>query len=349
MKYALITTRISAFLFVYIFTSITMVNAQTFSNPILPSGADPFSVFVDGYYYYTQTRGNRIDLWKTRDLSLLATAEHKTIWTPPDQGMYSKHIWAPEIHFLEGKWYVYFAADDGNNKNHRMYVIENSNKDPFSDNWNFKGRLATSSDKWAIDGNVFLFKEHYYMIWSGWEDDENGTQHIYISKMKNPTEMKGKRYKIASPTYDWERYGELNDNSGPDEVFVNEGPQFLQHQERIFIVFSASGCWTDQYSLGVLEFTGEEDLLNPSHWKKHKKPLLTQSKTNNVYGTGHNSFFKSPDGKEDWILYHANSEPGQGCGGFRSPRMQPLIWDENGFPVVGEAVSETTILNIPSR
>src|SRR5690606_42126076 len=121
------------------------------------------------------------------------------------------------------------------------------------------------------------------------------------------------------------------------------------HDALPILVFSASGCWTDQYSLGVLEFTGEDDLLNPLHWKKHKKPLLTQSKKNKVYGTGHNSFFKSPDGKQDWILYHANSGPGQGCGGFRSPRMQPLHWDENGFPVVGEPVSQTTILNTPSR
>ncbi len=326
-----------------------VIDAQTFTNPLLPSGADPFCVYVDGYYYYTQTKGNRIDLWKTQDLSELSTAQKKTIWTPPKQGMYSKNIWAPEIHYLEGKWYVYFAADDGNNKNHRMYVIENSTSDPFSEHWEFKGKLATASDKWAIDGNVFKYKQQYYMIWSGWEGDENGMQNIYIAKMENPTTLGGKRYKIASPTYDWELHGALNSTNNPPIVYVNEGPQFLQHQKRIFIVFSASGCWTDNYSLGLLEFTGKEDLLDPSNWKKHKKQLLTQSKDNAVYGTGHNSFFKSPDGKEDWILYHANSKPGQGCGGFRSPRMQKLYWDKDGFPVVGEAVSETTILKKPSR
>src|SRR5690606_39381391 len=135
MKYVLQTTRIIPIVLVYTFNSITVVNAQTFTNPILPSGADPFCVFVDGYYYYTQTRGNRIDLWKTKDLSRLATAEYKTIWTPPMHKMYSKNIWAPEVHYLQGKWYVYFAADDGNNKNHRMYVIENKNSDPFSQHW----------------------------------------------------------------------------------------------------------------------------------------------------------------------------------------------------------------------
>lgn len=349
MKQLGFTNRIYTFVLVYTLFYMSAVEAQTFTNPILPSGADPFSVYVDGYYYYTQTRGNRIDLWKTKDLSKLSTAEYKTIWTPPKTGMYSKNIWAPEIHFLEGKWYVYFAADDGRNENHRMYVIENNTSDPLSPHWEFKGKLATPSDKWAIDGNVFKYKGQYYMAWSGWEGDQNGMQHIYISKMKDPTSLMGKRFKIASPTYAWERHGKLNNSRDPQEVFVNEGPQFLEHQGSLFIVFSASGCWTDQYSLGVLEFIGEDDLLNPLNWKKHRSPILTQSAKNKVYGTGHNSFFKSPNGKEDWILYHANSEQGQGCGGFRSPRMQRLFWDENGFPFVGEAVSETTTLNIPSK
>src|SRR5687767_820 len=97
----------------------------TFTNPLLPSGADPWSIYKDGYYYYTNTIGNRIDIWKTKSLSDLETAERKTIWTPPTGTLYSKDIWAPEIHFIQGKWYVYFAADDGKNENHRLYVLEN--------------------------------------------------------------------------------------------------------------------------------------------------------------------------------------------------------------------------------
>ncbi|MNY80450.1 Glycosyl hydrolases family 43 [compost metagenome] len=68
-----------------------------------------------------------------------------------------------------------------------------------------------------------------------------------------------------------------------------------------------------------------------------------------MYAPGHNSFFKSPDGKEDWILYHANSNPGEGCGNKRSPRMQKIDWDANGFPVLGEPVSEGMSLAIPSN
>ena len=97
-----------AFLFV-VSLFIQDVSAQsqgTFANPLLPSGADPYSFYKDGYYYYTHTTGNRLVLWKTKNIAELATAPKKTIWTPPVGTMYSKEIWAPEIHFIQGKWYI---------------------------------------------------------------------------------------------------------------------------------------------------------------------------------------------------------------------------------------------------
>lgn len=321
---------------------------KTFSNPLLPAGADPYSTYHDGYYYYTNTVGNRLVLWKTKNLAELATAEHKTIWTPPKDTMYSHAIWAPEFHIIDGKWYVYFAADDGENKNHRMYVLENTSEDPFAGEWEFKGKVASNPDRWAIDGNVFKYKGDLYMIWSGWEGYTNGQQNIYISKMKNPLEMEGSRVLISEPTHMWEKQGDLNDANNPPHVNVNEGPQYLEHDGQIFIVYSANGCWTDYYSLGLLSLTGE-DMLDPANWEKHPKPFFRKSEENGVYAPGHNSFFKSPDGTEDWILYHANSNPGEGCGGKRSPRMQKISWSEEGLPVLGVPVSEDEVLAIPSE
>jgi GH43 family beta-xylosidase len=143
---------------------------KTFTNPLLPSGADPWSSYVNGYYYYTNTLGNRLDIWKTKSLADLKSAERKTIFTPPVGTLYSKELWAPEIHFIDNKWYVYFAADDGKNDNHRMYVLENTSVDPMKGEWNFKGKVADSSDKWAIDGSVFKHGNQFYMIWSGWKE-----------------------------------------------------------------------------------------------------------------------------------------------------------------------------------
>ncbi len=324
----------------------------TFTNPLLPRGADPWSIYKDGYYYYTHTTGNRLELWKTRSLADLEEAPHQTIWTPPASGPYSKNIWAPEIHFLAGKWYVYFAADDGKNKNHRLWVLENASSDPMQGTWTLKGKLADRTDKWAIDGSVFEHRGKLYLVWSGWEGDVNGRQDIYIARMKNPWILKGKRVLLSTPTYPWERDGDLPREAGstePAHVDVNEGPQVLRHRDQLFMVYSASGCWTDNYRLGMLTASAKSRLLRPASWRKHPEPVFQSSPDDGVFAPGHNSFFKSPDGTEDWILYHANDEPGQGCGRDRSPRAQKFTWNADGTPLFGKPLPTSAVLAVPSE
>lgn len=328
---------------------IIQVHAQTFTNPLLPAGADPFSFYKDGFYYYTHTTGKNITLWKTKSIADLRTAEKKIVFTPPAKGPYSKELWAPEIHFIQNKWYLYFAADSGNNNQHRLWVLENSSRDPLQGEWVMKGPLQTPDDKWAIDGSVFEHRGQTYCIWSGWEGDTNGQQDIYIAKMKNAWTIEGQRIRLSAPELEWEKHGDLNSKNDPPHVNVNEGPEVLVHGDKIFLIYSASGCWTEYYALGMLHTSVDSDPLNPASWKKSPQPVFKQSPENKVYAPGHNSFFKSPDGKEDWILYHANSLPGQGCGGFRSPRAQKFGWDVNGFPVFGVPVSEKTELFLPSQ
>ena len=187
------------------------------------------------------------------------------------------------------------------------------------------------------------------MIWSGWEGDQNGQQDIYIARMKNPWTIKTKRTRISSPNLEWERNGDLHDAANPPHVNVNEGPQILLHKSKVFLIYSASGCWTDYYALGMLTFTGRKNLLDFSLWRKSLTPVFKQSKENNVYAPGHNSFFRSPDGNEDWILYHANSQPGQGCGKNRSPRAQKFTWNIDGTPNFGDPVKAGLALSVPSE
>ena len=322
---------------------------NTFTNPVFTAGADPWITQKDGFYYYTNTSGTRLVLRKAKNLSDLKTSEQKTIWTPPAGTSYSKEIWAPELHFIQGKWYMYFAADDGSNKNHRMYVVENPSPEPMEGTWEFKGKISDPSDKWAIDGSVFEYLGGLYMIWSGWEGDVNGQQNIYIAKMKNPWTIDGNRVKISSPEYDWETVGDLNNPNDVPHVNVNEGPVALIHNGKLFIIYSASGCWTDVYCLGMLIFTGKDNVLDPGVWNKKPLPVFKQKPESGVYAPGHNSFFTSPDGKENWILYHANSAPGQGCGKYRSPRAQLFIWKADGSPDFGEPVKTDIPLPVPSE
>jgi GH43 family beta-xylosidase len=321
----------------------------SFTNPLLPSGADPWSIYKDGYYYYTHTLGDRLAIWRTKSLASLDHAKKKTVFTPPAGTVYSKQLWAPEIHYIDNAWYMYFAADDGKNENHRVYVLQNLSRNPMKGEWVFKGPVADSSAKWSIDASVFQHNGTLYMVWSGWEGDSNGEQDIYIGRMKNPWTLDGERVRISSPTFEWEQHGDLHDANNPPHVNVNEGPEMLTHGDRMFLIYSASGCWTEFYSLGMLSIPANGNLLDSASWTKNPLPVFKQSINNNVYAPGHNSFFKSPDGTEDWILYHANSAPGQGCGKNRSPRAQKFTWNSDGTPNFGEPVKTGVMIAAPSK
>ena len=311
------------------------------TNPLLAVGPDPWVEYKDGYYYYMNTTVTNLTLWKTRSMADLGSAPKKIVWTPPATGPYSRDIWAPEIHFLEGKWYIYFAADAGDNTTHRIFVLENSNGDPFQGEWELKGKISDVSDKWAIDASVFEDQEKLYMIWSGWEGDENGTQSIYIARLSNPWTVASKRTRISTPESPWEKVGDVDPKvlpGNPPHIDVNEGPEVLKHRDKIFLTYSASACWTDYYSLGMLTAPSGSDLLDAKSWTKSREPVFQQSPESRAFATGHNSFFKPPDGR-DWLLYHANSAPRQGCGWHRVPRAQPFKWKADGTPDFGKPVA----------
>jgi len=237
------------------------VNEQgstTFTNPLLPTGPDPWVEYRDGVYYYMNTTGTNLTLWRTRSMADLKSAEKKVAWIPPSTGPYSHDIWAPEIHFLAGKWYIYFAADALRNHSHRNWVVENPSADPFQGEWTLKGKVSDASDKWAIDPSVFEDRGQLYAIWSGWDDDENGTQSIYIARMKNPWTVEGPCARLSTPEYPWEKVGDVDRKiqpGDPPHIDVNESPEILKHEDKIFLVYSGSACWTDYYALGMLEAT----------------------------------------------------------------------------------------------
>lgn len=331
------------------------VEEQTYMNPLFDDcGPDPWALFHDGKYYYMHTMKDSLVLWKTDDITDVKNAPRKTVWIPTDPSN-SYNLWAPEIHNINGKWYIYYAADDGNTDNHQLYVLENTNADPFEGEFAMKGRISTDPDNnWAIDGSILQHNGKCYMVWSGWQTRrvDTETQCIYIASMKNPWTLDSDRVLISKPELEWERHYINTDGSHPPyTIYVNEGPQPLidPSGKYIHIAYSASGCWTPYYALGLLTANADADLLDPASWVKADKPLFRQSPENSVYGTGHNSFFMSPDGTEHYILYHARdteTDP-PGRGDARTPRMQRFEWN-NGYPVFGTPEPITKELTKPS-
>jgi GH43 family beta-xylosidase len=327
----------------------------TYTNPLLPVGPDPWALWHDGSYYYMHTMQDSLVLWVTPDITELKSARKKTIWIPREASN-SKDLWAPEIHHINEKWYVYYSADDGNTDNHQIYVLENEHKNPLEGEFLMKGRISTDKDNnWAIDASVFEYQKEWYMVWSGWQTRrvDTETQCIYIARMANPWTLASERILISKPELEWEQ-NYINENgwTPPHIIYVNEGPQPLKSPKGkyIHIVYSASGCWTPYYALGLLTAENGADLLNPDSWSKSAEPIFKQAPENNVYGTGHNSFFKSPDSNEDYILYHARdtkTDP-PNAGDTRSPRAQKINWDDREYPVMGTPLPTSKALPKPS-
>ena len=317
--------------------------SNTFTNPVLSSGPDPWIIQQGTNYYYTHTLGNRIALWKTTKVTELRNAIPQMVWNAPASGANSRNVWAPELHFINNKWYLYYTAGSSSDlSTQRTFVLENASADPLSGTWTDKGQIGdAAANFFAIDGTVFSYNGNNYFLWSGQASASDNTQRIYIARMSDPWTLATSRVLISSPQYTWETVG-----TPPS---VNEGPQILKNAAgKVFLIYSASGCWTDDYALGMLTLNDGGDPLNPAHWTKSASPIFSKKASSFAYGPGHNSFFKSPDGTEDWIIYHANSSPGQGCGDLRSPRIQKFTWNANGTPNFGEPVSTSTPIQKPS-
>jgi len=320
-----------------------VIPANTFTNPLLSSGPDPWVIKKDNFYYYSHTLGNRIALWKTQKMSELKNAAVQTVWTAPSSGPNSRNVWAPELHFFNNKWYLYYTAGATSDLNtQRSFVLENDSDDPRVGTWVDKGKIFDpNADFFAIDGTIFTHNGINYYLWSGETSATDHTQSIYIARMSNPWTLETGRTLISTPQFNWEI------NGAPPKV--NEGPEILKSAAgKIFLVYSASGCWTDEYALGILTLKDGADPLVTSNWTKTPSPVFTKNTSGGAYGPGHNAFFKSADGTEDWMIYHANPSAGLGCGDSRNPRMQKLTWNADGTPNFGQPVAAGASIAKPS-
>lgn len=311
---------------------------ETFRNPLLPSGADPWVAQRDGVYYYTSTLGDRIALWKTRDIGRLDKAPVTVVWRAPASGPESTSVWAPELHFIAGKWYLYYTAADkahDDDAHRHVFVLENASADPTQGQWVSRGMLKTARN--GIDGTVFELRGKLYFVYSAYVGDRSD---LVIAPMTNPWTLGQPEVDIAQPTYAWEMQGGRK---------ILEGPEFLEGPTgRLFLSYSASACWSDHYALGLLDAAPDADPLDPAAWHKSPTPVFAQSPANGVYAPGHNGFFESPDGTQTWIIYHANGGPGWKCGTRRSPRIQQMHWRAGGTPDFGVPVKAGEALAVPS-
>lgn len=319
-----------------------------YPNPFIPQRADPY-IFKgpDGFYYFTASYPayenvdsgyDRIFLRKSETVLGLKDAEEKSIWVAHEKGNMAKHIWAPEIHFIGGKWYIFFAAGDSDNIwNIRPYVLQCKGSDPISDPWEEKGKMqATENDDFSftdfsLDMTYFENNEKHYVIWAQKAPDSS----LFMAEIDpdKPWKLITKPFLLTKPEYEWEKV----------RFAVNEGPSVLKTDEKVFVFFSASGTG-EEYCMGMLFAEVNADLMNISSWKKLPLPVLETKDLVGEAGPGHNSFVVDENGKL-LLIYHArpSSHADKKCGTFcdevlydpcRHARIKEVKFDENNMPVL---------------
>jgi GH43 family beta-xylosidase len=309
--------------------------AVRFTNPLVNQRADAqIHKHTDGYYYFTATvpEYDRIVLRRATTLQGLSTAPETVIWTKHSSGIMGAHIWAPEIHFIDGKWYVYFAAGATNDVwAIRMYVLEGVGANPLTATWTEKGQITTPWNTFALDASTFVAGGVRYLTWA--QSEPNANSSLYIARMSNPWTITGATTRISTPTYDWERRG----------IPVNEGPTVIQRNGRIFLTYSASA--TDaNYCLGLLTASATSNLLSASSWVKTATPVFASNAATSQYGPGHNSFTTSEDGQSDILVYHDRSYQNINGDPLNDPnrrtRLQKFYWNADGTPNFGIPVAD---------
>jgi GH43 family beta-xylosidase len=330
-------------IFLPLFTFSQTNLTGTFTNPVW-DGADPWLVKQGSDYIYCFTQNNTIVVSKSKQMT--KKGETSPIWKAPETGWNRACVWAPEIHFIGVRWYVYYAAGESGPPfiHQRTGVLRSKSADVFSE-YEDLGMLYTGDDSsvpesniWAIDMTVFEHDGKLYAVWSGWEkqaDTDKTPQHLYIQEMENPVTLKGKRVLLSSPEESWETGGPLN---------INEGPEILKKADKTFIVYSCRESWTPEYRQGMLQLkNANADPLVRENWIKTGPVFEGNEK---VFGVGHCSFVKSPDGTEDWIVYHSKKTTNPGWE--RDVRMQPFTWKPDGTPDFGKAIPAGVMLKLPS-
>jgi len=318
------------------------MDTSTFVNPIA-EGADP-SVIRDPTsperYLWCMSEGNRaIAIYTSSRLTSLG--QKHVVWRAPNSGPVSRQVWAPELHFLDNTWYIYFAASDGKNENHLTYVLQSKNTDPLG-NYVLHGPLATgdgddgrSPNIWSVDMTVLDLNGQRYAVWSGWDAPRSDNQFLYIAAMNSPTEIVPPRVRLCdNADFLWERIQPKTRARG-----LNEAPQVFQSSRTTCIVFSCGASWLSTYKLGLLQLVGENP-LDPASWNKHAQPVFEGN------GAGHSCFVKSMDGEELWHVYHGKYD--HKSGWRRAVFVQPMKVSDLGMPLFGTQVEAGSELPRPS-
>ncbi|MGO4497679.1 family 43 glycosylhydrolase [Paenibacillus sp. 2RAB27] len=294
-----------------------------FNNPLY-QGQDPFVTYHDGYYYFVSSSNldsnNKVYVSKSRTL----TDQGEKVLVFDSMGTQTR-IFAPEIFFFNGKWYIYYCADRQDyGYQHMATVLESTTSDPqgpFID----KGAIYAGENGVYKQANDFTVFEHQGQLYAVWGTLGAGEPiGPAIAPMDNP-------YTISV-----------------DRSFLpgggGEGPRVLQKDGKVFITMSEGDYASNGYRLSYFMNT-DGNILNPSSWSRTNDVFVA---TSEISGPARAGFVKSADGTEDWMIYHSRVYKDTGRNWWREVNIKKFDWNPDGTPNFGQPVSPNEWQDLPS-
>lgn len=299
------------------------------------SGADPYILVADGYYYLYITGNTYIPAYRSTNLT--DWQELGPVFTPARDAWSVHNLWAPEVVAKDGKYYMYYSGRNAYTGKMGIGVaVADNPAGPFAE-------IDTTAEGGSIDRTVMPFDFGFTMIDPNVFIDEDGKIYMYFSKDQVDqiskicvaeldedmvTVKEGTlREDIIEPEQQWE-----NPDSLPR---WNEAPEMMKHNGKYYLMYSANYYQSRYYSVGV----AVSDSPVEGFEKVAYNPILAvDSEWEFTSGTGHNCWFWSIDGKELFVAYHSHADTVDG-GTSRVINFDRALFDGERLVINGPTTS----------
>jgi len=287
---------------------------------------DPFVLQVGAEYYAYGTVGaSEPAIPVLRSLDLVR-------WTPLGDALTARGsgydcLWAPEVAHHEGVYYMYYSAGGAEGQGHQLRVATASHPaGPFTD----LAFVLTPDDPFTIDAHPFRDDDGaWYLFYSrdfldSAEGQRVGTG-IVVDRLEEMTRLAGERRTVVRPHADWQLYEQQR--LWYDQVwdwYTVEGALVRKHNGRYYCFYSG-GAWREP-NYGVSYVVADHPIGPYQMDPAAQGPKILRSDPGRVIGPGHASFVLGPDGKQEYIVYHAWGPEHTG----RTMRVDLLEWGADG-------------------
>jgi beta-xylosidase len=329
----------SIFLLAAVLPAAAETVSRTYTNPVYAGDMpDPTVLRWNGVYYAMGTTGNgRADdgrIFKLlRSTNLVDWQNLGGALIPPsDNSAYQ--YWAPEATEMNGKFYVYYAMGGVEPEKFEIRVATSDTpQGPYTDT----GNVLTDCEHNRFTIDPFPFRDddgQWYFFYSrNFTNTDNGFHAgtaIVVDRLIDMTRLAGDCHVVVRARYDWTLF--LPHRSMPvyGKTFdwhTIEGACVTKHDGRYYCIYSGANFQTDRYGL---DYVVADSPMGP-YSGQGKTARLLHSIPGKVRGPGHNDIAVAPDGKSEYIVYHAWDAEMK----VRQMCIDKLVWTPEGPRCLG--------------